>query len=232
MSTYYERHKEERLAYARKSRQEHPERLREQGRKYRAEHEEEIRLRKQKYRETHGEEIRAYSQKYRQEHREERTAWMRRSRAQYSQERLEARRARAREYYWSHRDEERERSRKHGQTERGHAVRRQCDNRRRALKAGLPSTLTHVEWESALAYFDHRCAYCGAPAETLQQEHVIPLSAVGGYVRENIVPACGRCNRSKRNTFLTEWASGCGAPFLLPDAVASVEAYLESVNDA
>jgi 5-methylcytosine-specific restriction endonuclease McrA len=33
----------------------------------------------------------------------------------------------------------------------------------------------------------------------LTQEHVIPVSRGGGTTAENIVPACGKCNSSKKD---------------------------------
>ncbi len=47
------------------------------------------------------------------------------------------------------------------------------------------------------------CTYCGeASTET---DHIWPLSRGGPDSPENVVPACGRCNRSKGTKLLTEW---------------------------
>lgn len=51
----------------------------------------------------------------------------------------------------------------------------------------------------------HRCTYCGQPSRSLVIEHVEPLSRGGQDVPENVVPACGPCNTSKRDRFLLEW---------------------------
>jgi 5-methylcytosine-specific restriction endonuclease McrA len=40
-----------------------------------------------------------------------------------------------------------------------------------------------------------RCAYCGGHAD--QVDHVVPVFAGGSDKRENLVAACGRCNREK-----------------------------------
>jgi 5-methylcytosine-specific restriction endonuclease McrA len=40
-----------------------------------------------------------------------------------------------------------------------------------------------------------RCAYCHAPAETI--DHVLPRSRGGGHAWENVVAACARCNHTK-----------------------------------
>ena len=73
--------------------------------------------------------------------------------------------------------------------------------RRRARKAGLPSTLTHAEWEAIKTVYRHRCAYCGKRQKRLTQDHVVPIIKGGGTTRENIVPACKSCN-SKKSTKL------------------------------
>ena len=40
-----------------------------------------------------------------------------------------------------------------------------------------------------------RCAYCGAPATSL--DHVVPRSRGGEHTWDNVVSACGRCNHVK-----------------------------------
>jgi len=40
-----------------------------------------------------------------------------------------------------------------------------------------------------------RCAYCHAPAETI--DHVLPRSRGGHHAWENVVAACARCNHTK-----------------------------------
>jgi 5-methylcytosine-specific restriction endonuclease McrA len=48
---------------------------------------------------------------------------------------------------------------------------------------------------------DFRCQFCGAkrPARELTYDHVLPFSRGGKTDWENIVTACGRCNRKKGN---------------------------------
>lgn len=72
--------------------------------------------------------------------------------------------------------------------------------RRRALEAELPATLTEEQWNMLLDAYGHKCAYCGEHPENggaLHKEHVVPVSRGGGYTLENIVPACGSCNSRK-----------------------------------
>jgi 5-methylcytosine-specific restriction endonuclease McrA len=48
------------------------------------------------------------------------------------------------------------------------------------------------------------CIYCGA-TENITADHVVPVSRGGSHGIGNLVPACGRCNSSKKDKFLTEW---------------------------
>ena len=54
------------------------------------------------------------------------------------------------------------------------------------------------------------CVYCGDPADTT--DHVIPMSRGGTNLPANRVPACGRCNSSKRDLTLEEWIATGRAP--------------------
>lgn len=77
--------------------------------------------------------------------------------------------------------------------------------RRRAAKRNAPiNDFTAIQWRGVLEYFDYRCAYCGQPSDTLTQEHMQPLSRGGSHTQDNIVPACGPCNRSKSARTLLE----------------------------
>ena len=68
--------------------------------------------------------------------------------------------------------------------------------RRRARELSAPGHCTGEQWEARLAYFGHRCRYCGTD-ERLGMDHMIPLSRGGSAWPSNLVPCCNRCNRSK-----------------------------------
>lgn len=89
-----------------------------------------------------------------------------------------------------------------------HAKDRLNQQKRRARVRALPATLTQAEWEQILADYGYACAYCGKSWLDckLQQEHVIPVTQGGGYTKENIVPACDKCN-CKKNGRTPEQAS-------------------------
>lgn len=82
---------------------------------------------------------------------------------------------------------------------------RMSEQRRRALARQLPHDLTVEEYKDTLEYFNHSCAYCGLSGIPLQQDHVIPVIAGGGYVKDNIVPACSTCNQSKGGRDMEAW---------------------------
>lgn len=64
-------------------------------------------------------------------------------------------------------------------------------------RARLPLTREHL-----LARDQHRCAYCGARATTI--DHVHPRSKGGEHRWENVVAACRGCNGRKGDRLLSE----------------------------
>lgn len=70
--------------------------------------------------------------------------------------------------------------------------------RDRARRQNLPDTLTVKQWHKILDDHNHACYYCGRTGVKLEREHKIPAIKGGGYTADNIVPACGSCNRHKR----------------------------------
>lgn len=78
-------------------------------------------------------------------------------------------------------------------------------HRRIANGLCLPNTLTKKQWKAILDQFNHSCAYCGRSLKHLQQEHVIPIKKGGGYTKENIIPACKRCNGTKSDMDLLDF---------------------------
>lgn len=78
-----------------------------------------------------------------------------------------------------------------------HAIRARNHGRARGVEAIPPEAALVAE------IFDDRCAYCGGPRETW--DHIIPVSKGGVTEPGNIVPACRRCNSSKRDSDLCAW---------------------------
>lgn len=81
---------------------------------------------------------------------------------------------------------------------------RQKRQKGKAIRKGLKATLSWEEWQEALFHFNDSCAYCGS-IQDIEQDHVVPASRGGAYVRDNIVPACHECNDSKRSRELVDW---------------------------
>lgn len=95
--------------------------------------------------------------------------------------------------------------RQYCQTPKGKEIVRKLAQKKKALKKSLLATLTIDDWHDSLLFFEHSCAYCGISDIQLQQDHVIPLSKGGYYVRSNIVPACPSCNSSKKARLVEVW---------------------------
>lgn len=71
--------------------------------------------------------------------------------------------------------------------------------------------------------FGHQCAYCGADGD-LHIEHVIPISQGGEHHLGNILPACQRCNYSKRSAPVEEWYRA--QPFFTEERWQTIQAAL------
>ena len=71
-----------------------------------------------------------------------------------------------------------------------------ASQKRRALKAKTISTFTKKQWESTKTIFNNKCCYCGKE-KNLTMEHFVPLSKLGEFTINNIIPSCLSCNSSK-----------------------------------
>jgi len=65
--------------------------------------------------------------------------------------------------------------------------------------------ITSAEWAGVLELYAGRCAYCLNRVAVPEQDHVIPLATGGTHSIDNVVPTCGRCNKSKGNRGLLAW---------------------------
>lgn len=155
-------------------------------RRYRAKHEEKIKAYKREYRATHKEQIAEYDRSKREttEGKEHANAMTRRWRA-------------------NNKDAVAEYNKQYLQEHKDYFI--QATHKRNALKKALPYTLTLEEWEEAKREFNYKCAYCGKPLKRFTQDHFIPLISGGAYSKDNIIPACKRCNCSKHTSLFSEW---------------------------
>ena len=97
-----------------------------------------------------------------------------------------------------------EKSARWRQTPQGRIASRRHAQARQARTEGLPRDLTDAEWLACLDVFGYRCAYCAA-ATQLTRDHVVPVTAGGGFTRSNIIPACLSCNSRKWRLPLGDW---------------------------
>lgn len=81
------------------------------------------------------------------------------------------------------------------------------EQQRRARKRGLGAGVSSSAWRAVREAYGWRCAYCARlpPAQSLQMEHVDPLSKGGTHDVTNVVPACQQCNSSKQAKTLLVW---------------------------
>lgn len=123
--------------------------------------------------------------------------------AEYQRARPEWRRALDKKSYQKHREKRIQKSKKWIQDHpEKHAFRVICE---RTISLGLPLDYQMSDWENALTFFEHRCAYCGSKPKVLEKEHIVALANKGHTVPANIIPACQRCNRSKKIKSLETW---------------------------
>ena len=75
--------------------------------------------------------------------------------------------------------------------------------KRRKTERSL-APLSQEDWDFSLKHFNYECAYCGFSGG-VTVDHVIPISRGGTNDRKNIVPACSKCNSSKRDREVMGW---------------------------
>jgi hypothetical protein len=89
-----------------------------------------------------------------------------------------------------------QRHKKYNNTTAGKASRARITFRRRSLLKKT-ATLTANEWKTILDKYENKCAYCGKLSDTIEMDHIIPVSKGGTHTKCNVVPACRTCNRTK-----------------------------------
>lgn len=92
---------------------------------------------------------------------------------------------------------------------------------RRARDRGLEGSLSTLDWQRALTFFEGRCAYCDSPASTL--DHFQPMMLGGPTTRSNAILCCISCNERKGATAPDQLSL-----FMPPERVAHIRGYLEA----
>jgi 5-methylcytosine-specific restriction endonuclease McrA len=93
-------------------------------------------------------------------------------------------------------------------TQQGKAFTSRRNYIRRALDkaAGGYRYLTAAEWDTIKEQYHNKCVYCGVRESArikLTRDHIIPVSKSGRHTKDNIVPACGKCNSGKGAKLIT-----------------------------
>lgn len=166
---------------------------------WRTKNKERVKEYKKKYKEENSEKIAKYSKGYDQEHKEENKTRCK----DYNQTNKDYIASQRKEHYKTHKEELNARSRTWSRNNIDRVIER--NQKRRAMEANLEHTYTKAQWSECKKLFNHCCAYCGKPSKKLQQDHFIALTKGGGYVKNNIVPACKSCNCSKSNKDFFDW---------------------------
>jgi len=81
---------------------------------------------------------------------------------------------------------------------------------RAILEKVLEDDYTQDDRSAALEFFGG-CAFCGAK-EAPRNDHLIPVFNYGDFVRNNIVPACQKCDDSKGQKDFREWMRSANSP--------------------
>ena len=75
--------------------------------------------------------------------------------------------------------------------------------KRSILENALDNNCTTEDYAAALKFFDG-CAFCGAP-EAPRKDHLVAVFQCGDFIRQNVVPACQKCDDSKGQKEYHEW---------------------------
>jgi 5-methylcytosine-specific restriction endonuclease McrA len=83
----------------------------------------------------------------------------------------------------------------------GQAAKRK--RRARLAEAGV-FEVSGKQWRRLVSRHGGRCFYCGVKAP-MTMDHVLPIIRGGVHSIGNLIPACARCNSSKRHRTIMEW---------------------------
>lgn len=81
---------------------------------------------------------------------------------------------------------------------------------RAILENALENNYTSEEYESAVKFFDG-CAFCGT-RDVKRMDHLVPVKKHGDFIRNNVVPACQKCDDSKGQKDYHEWMRNSNSP--------------------
>lgn len=92
------------------------------------------------------------------------------------------------------------------------------DKTRHSRRRANGGSVSLRDWQRLVRRYRGCCAYCGAVADPVCMDHVIPLAKGGRHTIGNVLPACGYCNSTKHALLLVVWrirnAGGRGKPLV------------------
>jgi 5-methylcytosine-specific restriction endonuclease McrA len=86
-------------------------------------------------------------------------------------------------------------------------------------------------WSAIMAAFDYHCAYCGKYTHRPVMDHVFAVSSGGKTDRNNLVPACRECNRSKSYSDVFDWLGPDRSEFFVARCFAATDRHNSSGLD-
>ena len=94
----------------------------------------------------------------------------------------------------------RERWLRYAHTSRGIEAQRRAATKRRSRMDNIICDFSADDWSALLEKHGHQCFYCRTKFTNDNpptRDHVVPIAKGGSHTKDNIVPACKRCNSSK-----------------------------------
>ena len=105
----------------------------------------------------------------------------------------------------SYREWKAKKEKQYRQTPKGQLRRKRARIRRRARGGRIAPSF--ADWNLILQAFGQTCAYCLRSDVELTIDHFVPLAKNGATTRNNLVPACSRCNSSKQHKMPSDWCT-------------------------
>lgn len=101
----------------------------------------------------------------------------------------------------------------------------------RAVKETFARRCSPEELETIRTWFEQNggldCLYCGA-VEAARWDHLHPVTRGGDTVPGNLVPACPRCDDSKQDRTIAEWAASSSPHRPSPERAAEIEIWVSN----
>lgn len=192
---YYQENQEKMKEYSREYREENPEKVKRLMEKYRVENKEKIKSDFNKWYHANREYVLQRSKERRVENPEKYKQMIKDRRGKQSDY--------SKEYGKANREKLNKKLKKWRMENPGLNAKYRQDRRHRQ-KDSINIYSVDV-WEETLRQFEYKCSYCNKEVDKLTQDHIVPVSKGGGYLRSNIVPACKSCNSSKGNKDMITW---------------------------